>query len=187
MAQHSIPFSVTFGDWSDDGHGKTDVHQIEVYSTDGSRLTEELLKANYEANVAKLGFGLPALWSDYAQFSPSEKQIIAIQQELGAVYYGDSELAEARSDINILSADDLEVYGDGELPANAFYIITGYRSNELALENDGVEDNLRLAMLLVLTGLPAVSWKLVKPARSLFGDAGSVLTGNSHVGYGLFF
>jgi len=187
MVQSSIPFSVTFGDWSDDGHGKTDVHQIEVYSTDGSKLTEDMLKANYEANVAKLGFGLPALWENYEQFSPSEKQLIAIQRELGVVYYGESDLVGARSDIDILSADDLDVYGDGELPANAFYIITGYDSNELALEIEDTEDNLRLAMLLVLSGLSAVSWKLVKPARSLFGNAGSVLTGNRHVGYGLFY
>jgi len=186
MAQ-SLPFSVTFGDWSDDGHGKTDVKHIEVYSTDGSEIAEELLKANYEANVAKLGFGLPALWADYEQFSPSEKQLIAIQRELGTAYYGESDLVGARSDIDILSADELEGEAGGELPANAFYIITGYDSNELALKTEDAEDNLRLAMLLVLTGLPAVSWKLVKPARSIFGDAGSVLTGNQHVGYGLFY
>jgi len=182
MAQ-SLPFSVTLGDWSDDGHGKTDVQQIEVYSTDGSEVTEELLKSNYDANVAKLGFGLPALWEDYEQFSPTEKQLIAIQRELGAAYYGEEELAEKRTDITIVpwSEDD-----DSELGPNEFYIVAAYMTGELAIEAEDEEDNLKLAMLLVLAGLPALGWKLLEPARSLFGDSGSVLTGNSHVGYGLF-
>lgn len=184
MASRSVSFSATLGDWSSDGHGRTAVHQVEIYSLDGSEVTDELLKANYEANVAKLGFGLPALWKDYEQTSPREPQLIAIQRELGAIYYGEEDLAEQRSDLTIVP---WAMEDDSEFGPNEFYIVAGYRNGELTLESDGEEDDLKLAMFLVLAGLPNLSWKILEPARPLFGDGGSLLTGNSHVGYGLFF
>ena len=61
----TLPFSVTFGDWSGDGHGINDVSQIEIHYSGPGELTEAMILENYQANVAKLGFGLHELWQQY--------------------------------------------------------------------------------------------------------------------------
>jgi len=46
-------FKIAVGDWSGDGHGKSDDYTVEV----PDKFTTEILGANFEKNVADFGFG----------------------------------------------------------------------------------------------------------------------------------
>ena len=155
MDTQILPFSVTFGDWSGDGHGISDTEEIEIHYRGHAQLTETMILENYQANVAKLGFGLPELWADYEQFSPTADQILAMENYLG---------------IMIFNSDD-----DGFEPDEDI----------LSLDLAEVGSELQLAMFLVLHGFHGSSWRKVFKSPSLFGNAGSLLTENKHVGYGL--
>lgn len=184
MTEQSLRYTVVLGDWSDDGHGKMDRHQIEFFTESADvELTEQLIVANYQANVAKLGFGLPELWDDYEKSSPSEDQILKIRDELGAILYTDEDeeaLEEAGLEHEFSSY--AEVSG-GPLPFEGFYTFRDYRG-KLHLE---AEEPLDLAMFIILSGLPSVGWRKLKEGTVLFGGYGTPLTGNRQVGYGLYY
>jgi len=180
-----LDFSVGFGDWSDDGHGKLDRHRVRIHSTDGSELTSELIARNYQANVTKLGFGLTHLWEDYEEFNPSVSHLLAFQQELGAVYYAVASEVQVLRDSYSIETLVLDEKRLEALPENGFLLYGSY--GDPAIESySKVPDELRLAMLIVLAGLDSVSWELVPEPQPLFGLGGSLLTGNRSVGYGRF-
>ena len=169
MAEQILPYTVILGDWSDDGHGKTEKSQIEFFTeNDSIELTEKLIVDNYRANVEKLGFGLPELWSNYEESTPSNDKIEKLRDVLGAVYYSES------------SKEDFE---DGVLPFGSFY--TASYGGKTYIESDG--DSLDIAMFLVLAGLPDVHWRTLSEPPVLFGGYGTPLVGSEHVGYGLFY
>lgn len=177
-----IKFTVTFGDWSDDGHGKTRSTSVEIFSTGAKELTEKRILKSYRANVAKLGFGLPELWEDYEQYSVSEDHLFAIGEKLGAVYYTSGGGKLYGDGDEALKVQDLaKVDNPAELPANSFVLDKdSYDSFWLSASGS----SLKLAMFITLAGLKQVDWRELK-VRNLFGQAGSLLTGNDHVGYGL--
>lgn len=183
MAEQVLRYTVVLGDWSDDGHGKADRYQIEFFTSSADvELTEELIVANYRANVAKLGFGLPELWDDYEKTSPSQDQILKLRDALGATIYLDEDFD---------SVDHVGLPGDfhsqmelSEGPPAFGALYATYYKNELFLEMD---EPLDLAMFVILAGLPKVGWRKLKEAPVLFGSYGTPLTGNKHVGYGLFY
>lgn len=184
-----LHFSVGFGDWSGDGHGKLKTHSIEIFSLDGSEVTAEQIQGNYLANVKKLGFGLPELWEEYEQFNPEPEQISTIQTQLNAIYYGDEDsLREAEQHgLNLWSDESLRA---GEkLPNDSFRISVYEDSGEVAFEDTDphIPEELRLAMFIVLSGLPELDWRLLRQPRALFGIGGSLLTDHHFVGYGRIF
>lgn len=183
MAEQTLRYTVVLGDWSDDGHGRFDSYQIELFTESPElELTEELIVANYRANVEKLGFGLPELWDEYEKTSPSVDHIIRLRDILGAVLYLDEEeedLEEIGFPGEFRSAHE---FSDGILPFGGLYV-TLYEG-DLYIEMD---EPLDLAMFIVLAGLPGVGWRKLQEAPVLFGSGGAALTGNRHVGYGLYF
>lgn len=151
-----LSYSVTLGDLSGDGHNIREVTEIEIRYSGPGTLTEAMIVENYQANVAKLGFGLPELWEEYEQYLPTASQIEKIREVFGFTLF--------------------TAYSD-KAPKPA----EGVPSME-ALGDDGP---MKLCMILVLSGIEDVEWVEVPTARSLFGGYRSVLTGNESVGYGL--
>lgn len=184
MTEQTLRYTVVLGDWSDDGHGKADRYQIEFFTDSADvNLTEALIVDNYLANVDRLGFGLPQLWDEYEKSSPSEHQILKIRDELGAVLFLDDDeegIEESGLSGQFQSAQDV---GNGPLPFGGFYTARNYRG-VLCMDE---EEPLNLAMFLILSGLPSVGWRKIKEAPVLFGSYNTPLTGNSHVGYGLYY
>lgn len=184
MGEQILRYTVILGDWSDDGHGKTDHHQIEFFAgLDAAKLTEELIVANYNANVKKLGFGLPQLWDEYEKSSPSEDQIFSLRDELGAMIYlneDEESIEESGLSGEFYAGEELST---GPLPFGGLYAFRDYRG-KISLDMD---EPLDLAMFMILAGLPEVSWRELKSAPRLFGGSGTPLVGNKAVGYGLYF
>ena len=56
-------YSITVGDWSNDGHGMTQVQVVEI---DGA--TEEELTANYFNNIEKYGIDPRTICRDYEEY-----------------------------------------------------------------------------------------------------------------------
>ena len=183
MAEQTLRYTVVLGDWSDDGHGKADRIQIEFFTESHElELTEELIVANYRANVEKLGFGLPELWDEYEKSSPSVDQILKLRDALGAVLYLDEEEEDLREIGLPGEFRSAHEFSDGVLPFEGLYV-TLYEG-DLYIEMD---EPLDLVMFIILTGLPGVGWRKLQEAPVLFGSYGTPLTGNEHVGYGLYF
>lgn len=185
----SLHFSVGFGDWAREGHGKLDIHSIEIYSTDGSELKPKQIRKNYLANVAKLGFGLPELWEDEGIFNPSFEETVEIQTQLSAIYYGSEENIRGAADYALELKDEAHLIAGEGLPADSFRIRIDEEDGEVSFEDTDpkIPEELRLAMFIVLAGLPQVAWRRVSPPVALFGLEGSMLTGDSNVGYGRIF
>lgn len=53
--KQTLNFTVGFGDWSDDGHGKLEIDTVQIFSTSEVKLTPKLLKSNYLANASIWG------------------------------------------------------------------------------------------------------------------------------------
>ena len=182
MAEQVLRFRVTFGDWSDDGHGKTSTTDVEIVSRGSRELTEERILKNYRANEKALGFGLQNLWEEYEQYHPHENQLVAVAQKLGAVYYSTSGgilYGHDGAEVEVLRLDGPQA--GAELPANCFVLDDSY-SDELYLP---YEEHLRFAMFIILAGLKKTSWREIKQ-RNLFGSSQGLLLRSEHVGYGLF-
>lgn len=60
---------VVLGDWSDDGHGKTETLILRLRGRD---LSDEALSASYQARVAELGVDLATVCQDYEDSSIAE-------------------------------------------------------------------------------------------------------------------
>lgn len=174
--RQSLRFSTVLGDWSDDGHGKTRQAEIEVFTDDESvELTEELILSNHNANAAKLGFGVGELWRGYENSSVSLDQAEAIQQKLGALYYGLEEEIELYPELSV-----------NELPKG---FSLGFGAFDIEDNGDGLffEDQLGLALFIILSGIPGIRWREIK-SKQLFGGFDSLLgSENRSVGYGLFY
>jgi len=190
MAQiNSLHFSVGFGDWSGDGHGKLRTHSIEIFSLDGSEVTADQIEENYLINVEKLGFGLPELWEAPEQFDPEPEQISMIQTQLSAIYYGDEDSRKVADEYDLTLWSDENLKAGERLPADSFRITIYEENGEVAFEDTdpSVPEELRLAMFIVLSGLPELDWRLLPQPKALFGRYGSLLTENRSVGYGRIF
>lgn len=177
-----IQFSVGFGEPRSNRVG-FEVHQVEIFTTDGSKLKRSAINDNYQANVKKLGFGLRELWERYEQNTPDESELLKIQKELGAKFYVEDPESAGYGDLTDGKLKRLKKSDDPKaLPSNSFYLETNPYYNDLSLPSG---DHLKLAMFIVLAGMKKVDWREIEP-NFLFGERDSLLRGAEWVGYGLY-
>lgn len=172
----SLRFSTVLGDLQ----GKTGQTEVLVFTDDESvELNYGLIQKNYAQNANKLGFNLYDLWDSPRDASILADHAEAIQRELGALYYGPSELIEAHPS---LAVRDIE-----ELPSGVSF---GFGTFELEDDWAGkiyIDDYLSLVLFIILQGIPGVGWQQLEPAPLLFGGDYALVDPGNPVGYGLTF
>jgi hypothetical protein len=177
----SLRFLTVLGHYAVDRVGKVKQTEIEIFTTDPSvDLSDELVRSNAASNFEKLGFSLADLW-DVPQLGITLQRAQAIQRELGAVYYVvDEEIAWNHRSLDFKIPEDDPDYID--LGLNGFLV------GQNRAENFLVDSELRLALFLILQGIPGVGWRELKSsAPLLFGGLGSLVAGDKPVGYGLVY
>lgn len=68
---------VVLGDWSDDGHGKTETYLVELEGVD---VSDEVLNANYQAMTARVGVDLADVCADYEEYSAPLEFLEKVQE-----------------------------------------------------------------------------------------------------------
>lgn len=191
MGNNSLTFNVGFGDWSNDGHGRTRNHRIKI---DSPSITVAKLQESYQNTIKKLGFGLPELWADYEQTAPSQEHLGKMRKVLGLRFFvADENYIEAlRSDWSNPRIKPLRASSSDSDDLGPKDFIVDYFSwdNALSLSDSGEVNNipthLRMAMAVVFGEIEDAHWSVIVEDSFLFGDIHSLLTGNAQVGYGLF-
>lgn len=162
-------FNVVIGDWSDDGHGKSDTFTVEVPDW----FTPEIIKANYDANVDIWGFSPSDFASEYEDYHINSDHALM--------------LLRAGLDEDALLIDYEEISDDHDLT-----------DDDTSWDDYTVKDPdamLKICMFFISHGLDTFTWKKIE-LPILFGgrlseDRRSTTsslcdTNNAYVGYGLY-
>lgn len=159
-----MKYKMVFGDWSGDGHGKTETLHVEVPDT----ITQEMMKENYEKNKQRFGFGYNEFASDYEENRISAGQV-EVLTDAGLTFVMEEEADWDTLDYKtpIISQRD-----DGDYYLGGDYVIQ--------------ETLLPICMFMIGDGIPGWQWETIdEKLPELLGGYGAV--SRDFAGYGLFY
>lgn len=159
-----MKFKMIFGDWSDDGHGKTETVYVEVPDA----ITQEMMRENYEKNKQRFGFGYNDFACDYEDGTISAKQVEVLTNA------GLDFIQESDVDWDTLDYKRPVVYKRD----NGDYALSG---------DDVMPDSLLpLCMFIIGDGIPGWDWKYLEEDTPVLVGGYEAIS-RDFAGYGLFY